>query len=140
MIYNDLQHHGIKGQKWGVRRFQNEDGSLTPAGEKNQQKSEERESNKQLIKDLNKKNNTLGKSITRGLLGLADPTQNYVRQRIMVKRAAKFVKEKNMSLEDALSDSRKVSRKNGALFIASAATLSIGLIAAGTIPIWKTVT
>lgn len=30
----ELQHHGIKGQKWGVRRFQNKDGSLTPEGEK----------------------------------------------------------------------------------------------------------
>lgn len=29
---SDLTHHGIKGQKWGIRRFQNEDGSLTPAG------------------------------------------------------------------------------------------------------------
>ena len=28
----ELYHHGIKGQKWGVRRFQNEDGSLTPEG------------------------------------------------------------------------------------------------------------
>lgn len=27
-----LAHHGIKGQKWGVRRFQNEDGTLTPEG------------------------------------------------------------------------------------------------------------
>lgn len=27
-----IAHHGIKGQKWGVRRFQNEDGSLTKAG------------------------------------------------------------------------------------------------------------
>lgn len=31
---NELQHHGIKGQKWGVRRLQNKDGSLTPAGKK----------------------------------------------------------------------------------------------------------
>lgn len=29
---DDLYHHGIKGQRWGRRRFQNEDGSLTPAG------------------------------------------------------------------------------------------------------------
>lgn len=27
-----LAHHGIKGQRWGVRRFQYEDGSLTSAG------------------------------------------------------------------------------------------------------------
>ena len=27
-----LKHHGIKGQKWGVRRFQNPDGSWTAAG------------------------------------------------------------------------------------------------------------
>ena len=36
MNYDDLylSHHGIKGQKWGVRRFQNDDGSLTPAGKR----------------------------------------------------------------------------------------------------------
>lgn len=31
---NTLSHHGILGQKWGVRRFQNKDGSLTPKGKK----------------------------------------------------------------------------------------------------------
>ena len=29
-----IEHHGIKGMKWGIRRFQNEDGSLTPDGKK----------------------------------------------------------------------------------------------------------
>ena len=29
---NELYHHGIKGQRWGVRRFQNEDGTLTEKG------------------------------------------------------------------------------------------------------------
>lgn len=32
----ELYHHGIKGMKWGVRRYQNKDGSLTAAGKKRQ--------------------------------------------------------------------------------------------------------
>lgn len=34
MDNNYLQHHGIKGMKWGERRYQNKDGTLTPAGKK----------------------------------------------------------------------------------------------------------
>lgn len=33
-MYGYLSHHGIKGQKWGIRRYQNEDGTLTAAGKK----------------------------------------------------------------------------------------------------------
>ena len=42
-----IKHHGIKGQKWGVRRFQNKDGSLTPAGKERYYV----ESDKQIIKN-----------------------------------------------------------------------------------------
>lgn len=39
---NELMHYGVKGMKWGVRRFQNEDGSLTSAGKKRQVKRDQR--------------------------------------------------------------------------------------------------
>ena len=48
-IYPDeLYHHGIKGQKWGIRRYQNEDGSLTTAGKKGYSTGELRTMSKQV--------------------------------------------------------------------------------------------
>lgn len=41
-----LQHHGIKGQRWGVRRFQNEDGTLTEAGKRHKAKEYQKELNR----------------------------------------------------------------------------------------------
>ncbi len=52
---DELYHHGIKGMKWYVRRFQNEDGSLTPLGKRRYgEHSTEYVSAHRITKDYNK--------------------------------------------------------------------------------------
>lgn len=46
--HDSLTHHGIKGQKWGVRRFQNQDGTLTAEGKKRYDKYDSNRSREEL--------------------------------------------------------------------------------------------
>lgn len=55
---NILMHHGIKNQKWGLRRFQNPDGSLTPAGRERYRKNSE--DSRSVIKNIKDKASKLG--------------------------------------------------------------------------------
>ncbi len=52
MYEYELYHHGIKGQKWGVRRYQSKDGSLTPAGKKRYSNKEIRQDRTAIRKEL----------------------------------------------------------------------------------------
>lgn len=52
---DELKHYGIKGMRWGVRRYQNEDGSLTGAGKKRYERDQRENSGK-------KKGNKVGQA------------------------------------------------------------------------------
>lgn len=63
LIYSStLAHHGIKGQRWGVRRYQNADGSLTEAGKKKYGWMDKKAASKD-IKKASKIENTVTRKI-----------------------------------------------------------------------------
>ena len=49
-----LEHFGIKGMKWGIRRYQNKDGSLTPAGKRRYSKPVSEMSDQELRAAINR--------------------------------------------------------------------------------------
>ena len=55
---DELMHHGISGQRWGFRRFQNKDGTRTPAGKKREREARETDSmsDEELRNKLNRLN------------------------------------------------------------------------------------
>lgn len=83
MNENTLQHWGIKGMKWGVRRYQNKDGTLTALGRKR-----EREMNNKLksankeLKALRAENESLKKQTTAQSRRTSEMSDDEIRQRI----------------------------------------------------------
>lgn len=58
---SEVYHHGIRGMRWGIRRYQNKDGTLTPAGKKRADKMKEEYTQltgKRLIRKPTPKSNT----------------------------------------------------------------------------------
>lgn len=80
---NELSHHGIKGQRWGIRRFQTLSGSLTPLGKKrrasNSKSTASKPTNKSTFKNVSKGKTSATSSKPKTL---KDMTDNEIRAAI----------------------------------------------------------
>lgn len=109
-VFNDeLQHHGILGQKWGIRRFQNADGSLTEEGKKRYDSNKIRRNARNLRNDLN----TIDKEkvFARSDVKSAEKKYNKAKEKAESNRTSKKryerLAEKASIRKEELSDARK---------------------------------
>lgn len=86
----EIYHHGIKGQKWGIRRYQNPDGSLTPDGKKRY--------SKEFYKELKSNKNDAEK--------IAEITRKRIGERISQEQLNKLKASEDKFKSNTLRDSR----------------------------------
>lgn len=137
---DELYHHGVKGQKWGVRRYQNADGTLTEKGKARLAKYQAKQ-----LKEVNKAYRPILKSTQRRAdseikkfdnLDFSDKSEKNQKkiQAQQVKTVSKMIdhsiaigkscleehKIMSMSYDDMISEKRKIQRGKSAEFIIQA--------------------
>ena len=101
-----LAHHGIKGQKWGIRRFQNPDGTRTTLGKKRERKAKTIDHDT-LIKSRN------AKELYKYRDQLSDKELQDRLNRLRNEEALKQMANPNKKVNNGQSISRKVLSKFG---------------------------
>ena len=106
--HKELYHYGVKGQKWGIRRYQNEDGSLTKEGMK-------------LLEAVGKKNgftSTVDEEASKKGKPLLMYTEDVARYYEDIEKVDKILKD--LAKEEVYIDKSTVTFKNGEKYLAYA--------------------
>lgn len=115
---NELKHWGIKGMRWGIRRYQNPDGTLTEAGKKRYDREVLR--NNQKSKDKRVKDDALNdptkwvKDDITNTKNVVDSSKTLVNDLDKLERATRFKKENpRLDLSNMTDDElrKKINRE-----------------------------
>ena len=137
MYDQELYHYGVKGMKWGIRRYQNKDGTLTSKGKKRYEKSNDNSNDEDEIKNnksrkiLTKRNIAIGATVVGASLAAmgamyvykkTNPTihvkymnfgeivdiNNLSSKDIIVKKGTKFHRVSSKSVEDYAEEGKRI--------------------------------
>lgn len=117
MENNTLAHWGVKGMRWGVRRYQNKNGSLTPAGKKRydrdvQENKAKKKDNRITIDGPDARR--WAKEDTKRVKGVVDSSQDMVRELKNISNNTRKSKRQTMDLSN-MSDQEMRNRINRAM-------------------------
>lgn len=132
---HELYHYGTKGMRWGVRRYQNADGSLTKAGQKRLDKYRSKELDKIIdkyqVEKLTKQRDKLErKALTKGGLFI-DNRLAKAQYRAYKASAMEYLESQKvyeMSYEDMMSERAALRKDRGKTFIAGLGRKVVGTV------------
>lgn len=108
---NSLTHHGILNQRWGVRRFQNPDGSLTPEGKLRYARSQRRDEIRRIKEQRRNETRQFKEEIARDRQRLKEAKFVEKQQRRNAKKERKAIAKQRAALRALEKEQRREQKR-----------------------------